>query len=53
MEITNLQSWLLAVIDIRYHNRRFDIFEKRNKAFDLIVEFMIADRLYYKMLTKN
>jgi len=42
---THLYSWLLAVIDVRDHNWRFDALEKRDNAFDFVIEFMIADSL--------
>lgn len=53
MDITNLNSWLLAIIDIRHHNRRLDIFKKGNKAFDLVIEFMVANRLHYSKIKGN
>lgn len=45
MEITNLHSWLLTIIDICYYNWRFDIFKKGDDAFDFIVKLMVSNSL--------
>jgi len=42
---TYLYSWLLAVIDVRDHDWRFDTLEKRDDTFDFVIEFVIADSL--------
>lgn len=42
---TNLHSRLLTVVDIRYHNRCFDVFEERNETRNLAVKLVIANRL--------